>query len=149
MGLYTAVHMVSCSTYTLRMYLDNQCCESKPFLSYMECCSYFFQSSKHLSKIAETILYFVKICHFFPEIYLFKSETNQKTVTKLLCDLYVTKLKKHLLCKFTEFFIKSTKIHKNPSFPLEESSMPQSKKGQQKGRHFRKDDCSLPVYLLY
>ena len=28
-------------------------------------------------------------------------------------------------------------------------ALPQSKKGQQKGRHFRKDDCSLPVDLLY
>ena len=34
---------------------------------------------------------------------------------------------------------------KHPQFPLEESSMPQSKKGQQKGRHFSKDDFSLPV----
>ena len=34
---------------------------------------------------------------------------------------------------------------KYPQFPLEESSMPQAKKGQQKGRHFRKDDFSLLV----
>ena len=27
--------------------------------------------------------------------------------------------------------------------------MPQTKKGLQKGRHFRKDECSLPVLLLY
>ena len=86
------------------------------------------------------MLYFVNICYFFPLIIC----SNQKTVTKLLCDLYLV-TKQNSLCKFTEFFIISTKIHKTHQFPLEESSMPQSKKGQQKGRHFRKDDYSLPV----
>ena len=27
-------------------------------------------------------------------------------------------------------------------------ALPQAEEGQQKGRHFRKDDCSLPVYYL-
>ena len=33
----------------------------------------------------------------------------------------------------------------HPEFPLRESSLPQSKKGPQKGRHFSKDNCTLPV----
>ena len=63
------------------------------------------------------------------------------------------KTKQHWLYKFTVFMIFNIYIHytvysspqKHPQFPLEESSMPQSKKGQPKGRDFRKDDFSLPV----
>ena len=55
------------------------------------------------------------------------------------------KTKQHWLYKFTVFVIFIIYIQygmyspqKHPQFPLEESSMLQSKKGQQKGRHFRK-----------
>ena len=58
------------------------------------------------------------------------------------------KTKQYSLHNFTVLVI-TRYIHynqqKHPQFPLEESSMPQSKKCQQKGCNFRKDDCSLPV----
>ena len=70
---------------------------------------------------------------------------------KIVMQFLLThKTKQHLLYKFTVFVIFIIYIHyspqkQHPQFPLAESSMLQSKKGQPKGRDFRKDDFSLPV----
>ena len=81
----------------------------------------------------------MNISYFFPVL---------KIVMQFLLN---HKTKQHWVYKFTASVIFIIYIHYSPQkqnppqFPSEESSMPQSKKGQPKGCDFRKDDFSLPV----
>ena len=142
--MYKPVHMVSYSTYPCTLIIT---VAIGAFSDLIYCTwnstEYFFKFKNwnHILFTSPSLFPLLKIVMQFL--------LNQKTKQNWLYKFTVFEILIIYCVMYIVQYIHYSPQKHHPQFPLEESSMPQSKKGQPKGRDFRKDDFSLPVYVPY